>query len=98
MEKGITTRYEDGVLVIRVPVRIEAYALQRNLNLTERVHQVLERLVEGKANKEIARELNISERTVKFHVTSLLREYNCATRGELVFKERAARESRLAMG
>jgi DNA-binding NarL/FixJ family response regulator len=96
MTKGITSSYEDGVLVIRVPVRIEAYSQPSSMRMTERQRQVFERLVQGKCNKEIAAEMNITVRTVAFHVSSLLREFNCETRGELAFKERSARESRAA--
>lgn len=40
--------------------------------LTAREHAVLERIVAGRANKEIASDLNISEATVKTHINNLL--------------------------
>lgn len=42
------------------------------MSLTRRETECLERIKKGYANKEIASELNISERTVKFHVSALL--------------------------
>jgi two-component system, NarL family, response regulator LiaR len=48
--------------------------------LTERETEVLRRLAEGKANKEIARELGISEQTVKSHVHSLLAKLGMLSR------------------
>lgn len=41
-------------------------------DLTAREVEVLERIVAGRANKQIANDLNISEATVKSHVNSLL--------------------------
>ena len=41
--------------------------------LTSRQRQVLEGLVEGKSNKEIAQALNIAEGTVKLHLAGLFR-------------------------
>ncbi|MFV1983959.1 MAG: response regulator [Thiohalomonadales bacterium] len=41
--------------------------------LTPRQLEVLALLVEGGANKEIARELNLAEATVKMHVTAILK-------------------------
>ena len=41
-------------------------------DLTTREVDVLQRIVAGRANKEIANDLNISEATVKSHVNSLL--------------------------
>ena len=52
--------------------------------LTEREMEVLRLLAQGKANKEIAAELVISERTVKFHVSSILRKLDAANRTEAV--------------
>jgi len=40
--------------------------------LTAREQDVLERIVAGRSNKEIASDLNISEATVKTHINSLL--------------------------
>ena len=41
-------------------------------DLTPREFDVLEQIVRGKSNKEIASELNVSEATVKTHINSLL--------------------------
>jgi DNA-binding NarL/FixJ family response regulator len=41
-------------------------------DLTQREFDVLEQIVSGKSNKEIAAELNVSEATVKTHINSLL--------------------------
>lgn len=41
--------------------------------LTPRQREVLERLREGKSNKQIAHELGLTEGTVKVHVTAILR-------------------------
>ena len=45
----------------------------RTSALTARQRQVLEKLGQGKSNKQIARELDLSENTVKIHVTGVLR-------------------------
>ncbi|MBP7998293.1 MAG: response regulator transcription factor [Chloroflexi bacterium] len=52
--------------------------------LTERELEVLRLLVQGKQNKEIAAALIISERTVKFHVSSILNKLNAGNRTEAV--------------
>jgi DNA-binding NarL/FixJ family response regulator len=45
---------------------------------------VLGLLAEGAGNKEIAQRLNLSEHTVKFHVSSILAKLGAATRTEAV--------------
>lgn len=42
--------------------------------LTEREYEVLQRVVMGKSNSEIAKELNISVHTAKAHVCSILQK------------------------
>jgi len=53
-------------------------------DLTPRESQVLRLLAEGKSNKTIARELDISEHTVKFHVNAILGKLNAQSRTEAV--------------
>jgi DNA-binding NarL/FixJ family response regulator len=48
--------------------------------LTDRETEVLRLLAQGKANKEIARELTIGEKTVKTHVSSILGKLNVPSR------------------
>jgi DNA-binding NarL/FixJ family response regulator len=52
--------------------------------LTPRQAAVLEKLVEGKSNKQIARELAISDMTVKAHVTAILRSLGVETRAQAI--------------
>lgn len=48
--------------------------------LTERETDVLRLLAEGKANKEIAHQLSIGEKTVKTHVSNILSKLNVSSR------------------
>jgi DNA-binding NarL/FixJ family response regulator len=54
--------------------------------LSRREREVLGALLEGLVNKEIASKLNISERTVKFHVSHLLQKFGAQRRGDLILK------------
>ena len=45
---------------------------------------MLDSLLENLANKEIASKLNISERTVKFHVSNLLSKFGVRRRADLI--------------
>lgn len=50
--------------------------------LTARERQILELIAGGQSNKNIARELNISDGTVKVHVKNILRKLNLKSRLE----------------
>lgn len=54
------------------------------VKLTRREEEVLSGVMRSLANKEIAANLNLSERTVKFHVSSLLAKFRVRGRMELV--------------
>ena len=51
-------------------------------DLTEREREILGLLADGRSNKEIARELGISDATVKVHIKHLLRKLNMKSRLE----------------
>jgi two-component system, NarL family, response regulator len=53
-------------------------------DLSDREHQVLALMAQGKKNKDIAGELNISENTVKFHVTNVTLKLGASDRTRAV--------------
>ncbi len=55
---------------------------------TERETQILRELVDGCSNKEIAEKFDISERTVKMHITSMIQKTGFRSRLELAVKAR----------
>lgn len=58
--------------------------------LTDRERQVLKGLTEGKANKEIARDLDLSEPTIKLHVKTLYRKVGASNRTQAALIAREA--------
>jgi DNA-binding NarL/FixJ family response regulator len=56
-----------------------------NPGLTPRQMEVLRYVIQGKPNKVIARELNLSEATVKVHLSSVLRAFGARNRTEAVY-------------
>jgi DNA-binding NarL/FixJ family response regulator len=53
-------------------------------DLSRREREVLKPLLRNRINKEIANTLNISERTVKFHVSRLLSKFGVRRRSDLI--------------
>jgi DNA-binding CsgD family transcriptional regulator len=77
-------------LIVRLPDAMDLGFAMRETDgqtlLTPRELEVLATLAEGLTNKAIARRLNISLHTVKFHVESLFRKLGARTRTEAVAK------------
>ena len=73
-EELITTIREVAAGRSHIPAAIAERLAERmgTEDLTPREADVLEQIVQGKSNKEIATELDISEATVKTHINSLL--------------------------
>ena len=88
-------------LIVRAPVRENGFGAMRESEghalLTPRELEVLAALAEGMTNKAIARRLDISLHTVKFHVESLFRKLGARTRTEAVAKAAERRRSEIIM-
>jgi DNA-binding CsgD family transcriptional regulator len=78
----------EGSLVNRLVSRAEELLREgRSIacptSLSARQREVLDAVLCNRANKEIASKLNITVRTVKFHISSLLSKFGVETRADL---------------
>ncbi|MEZ0077370.1 DNA-binding NarL/FixJ family response regulator [Planotetraspora sp. GP83] len=58
--------------------------------LTQREHEVLERLADGRSNAEIARELHLATKTVRNHVSNVLTKLDAPSRVDAALRARDA--------
>lgn len=61
--------------------------------LTRREDQILAHVAAGRSNKEIARELDLQEKTVKHHMTSILQKLHVRNRTEAAILRTGSRKS-----
>jgi len=78
------TRLQAQIDSDRRAIRDQVDRLFPRSDLTPRRRQILQMVQRNMANKEIASELNISERTVKFHVSDLLAIFGVDSRYKLI--------------
>ena len=83
-----------GLVGVAMPARL-AERVETVEPLTDREQEVLQLMALGLPNKAIARRLNVTEHTIKFHVGSILAKLGAASRTEAV--TRAARQGILAL-
>lgn len=69
---------------IATKVLAELGPRKRPAGLSHREREVLRLVAGGRSNKQIAHELSITERTVKFHVTSILNKLGAENRAQAV--------------
>ena len=90
-----------GLIVRVLPARESGFGAMRESEgqalLTPREVEVLGALAEGMTNKAIARRLDISLHTVKFHVESLFRKLGARTRTEAVAKASERRRNEMIL-
>jgi DNA-binding NarL/FixJ family response regulator len=95
--KRVSVECRNGqyAIVVRIPIEVKfergcVTVRESDLPfaLNPREKQVLAGICNSKANKEIANDLNVSERTVKFHVTNLLAKSQVSNRHELAERYR----------
>jgi DNA-binding NarL/FixJ family response regulator len=74
--------------VLAISDQIEDHSLRNHLSnlLTNRQRQVMELLNQGLSNKEIARQLELSDGTVKLHITAILKALNVDNRTKAVIE------------
>lgn len=77
-------RVHDGQKYIPVEVGARLAERMSSPQLTEREQEVLLLMTAGKSNQAIARDLTVSEGTVKFHVNGILRKLEVSDRTQAV--------------
>lgn len=84
------SRRTEEILTLLIPhfhealCRTSGTATQHPPDITPREREILQWLAQGKSTWDISVILNISERTVKFHVGNLLQKLNASTRAHAV--------------
>jgi two-component system, NarL family, nitrate/nitrite response regulator NarL len=63
--------------------KLEHWSKLLNCRLSERELQVIKEIISGSSNKDIARELSISEQAVKYHLTNIFSKTGICGRMEL---------------
>lgn len=77
--------YPPGLMLgLSVPLNGQDQDEQSTFSLTPRQEEVLQLLMDGLANKEISRALDLSAETTKNHVTAVLRHFGVKTRVQAV--------------
>jgi two-component system nitrate/nitrite response regulator NarL len=79
--RSVLSSFVDSILNGSHSRRLKA---DMSADLSRREQEVLNSLLENLANKEIGNKLNISERTVKFHVSNLLSKFGVRRRADLI--------------
>jgi DNA-binding NarL/FixJ family response regulator len=79
--RAVLSGFVDSILSGTQSRRLKA---DTSADLSRREQEVLNSLLENMANKEIGNKLNISERTVKFHVSNLLSKFGVRRRADLI--------------
>jgi DNA-binding NarL/FixJ family response regulator len=73
--------------------RVEA---SDSISLSYREDQIIAHLMQGASNKEIANELHLSEKTVKYYMTQIMQKFNVSNRLSVVIEAQKTGISRSA--
>lgn len=83
-ESGLILLHPTSANMLAHSSPVESNSAEFVETLTSREQEVLRLVSEGLGNKEIGGRLNISEHTVKFHISSILGKLGAASRAEAV--------------
>jgi len=81
---AIETVISGGIYYSAALARQLSRPMTPGLVLTARERQILHQIAEGKSNKQIARELDLSVRTVETHRLNIKRKLNIDGQAELI--------------
>lgn len=81
---GLTVLHSGAIDALLPSLPVAPQPAPQTQSLTPREIEVLTMMAEGLANKSIARRLQISEHTVKFHIGSIFSKLDAASRTEAV--------------
>lgn len=81
---GLTVLHSGAIDALLPSLPVAPQPASPTQSLTPREIEVLTMMAEGLANKSIARRLQISEHTVKFHIGSIFSKLNATSRTEAV--------------
>ncbi len=76
----LLSRFVESIL----PISRNRTMISGSVGLSRREREVLQAVLDNLSNKEIAGQLNISERTAKFHVSNLLAKFGVQRRADLI--------------
>lgn len=77
---ALLSRFVESIL----PSSRNRTMISSSVGLSRREREVLQAVLDNLSNKEIAGQLNISERTAKFHVSNLLQKFGVQRRADLI--------------
>jgi DNA-binding NarL/FixJ family response regulator len=77
----LLSRFVDSVISKELELKTDKFS---GVDISRREREIIDVLLLNLSNKEIASRLNISERTVKFHVSNLLVKFNVQRRADLM--------------
>ena len=79
-QRAIQTLFDDLASSSRYPVDVPTSTTLDGYHLTQREHEILALLAEGRSNRSIAQNLFVSEETVKAHVGAIFRKFGVTNR------------------
>ena len=77
----LLSKFVDSVISKDLELKTDKFS---GVDISRREREIIDVLLLNLSNKEIASRLNISERTVKFHVSNLLVKFNVQRRADLM--------------
>jgi DNA-binding NarL/FixJ family response regulator len=79
--RAVLSGFVESILQGTLSLRLK---VDPSTNITSRQQEVLDGLLQQLSNKEVGSKLNISMRTVKFHVSNILSKFGVRRRSDLI--------------